>query len=483
MGSSLVYGARVRYLLPGRDSGGSSGHRQRFDSVEIVAGRPEDNRPRLAQKSIVPAFNEYVLNDRIIFHTSNWIGHAVGGALLAALATEDPDVAGYALGLYAKQRDHLDATYTSDGSYGEGTSYMKFDMQTTSLVAAALKRHLGQNDDAPLIRSYKYLYYTSFGKGEALDHGDSHASLHPFGVFAYAASQNSDPLLNRIYLENMDHGMGSLLSRILWEGAIRKLPEAPELPRSAVFPIRGGVVLRSGWKPDATVIDMRASAHFNHNHADQGSLSLAYRGQVLISEAGYSDYYKDPYYQPYVIQALGHNTLLVDGDPESQEIPGNHYLGGHPKILNSFLGDAYDYVEVDLTPAYDARLEHYTRALFYQKDGALIVIDRVKGHGTHKYSVVWHPVAVPQPREGNGLVVVNGDAALDLQVFGSNPVMPTSEIAPRLLAELEKMDVKTRLPAADFAIHNARVLWGNDLRLSSAASSRQSTGSRFFMDT
>ena len=400
----------------------------------------------LLEKSIVPAFNEYVLNDRIIFHTSNWIGHAVGGALLAALALDDPDVAGYALGLYTKQRDHLDATYTSDGSYGEGTSYMKFDMQTTSLVAAASKRHLGQNDDAPLIRSYKYLYYTSFGKGEALDHGDSHASLHPFGVFAYAASQNSDALLSRIYLENIDHGMGSLLSRIFWEAAIRKLPEAADLPRSAVFPIRGGVVLRSGWKPDATVIDMRASANFNHNHADQGSLSLAHLGQVLMSEAGYSDYYKDPYYQPYVIQAIGHNTLLVDGDPESQEIPGNHYLDGHPKIVDSFLGDAFDYVKVDLTPAYDARLERYTRTLLYQKDGALIVIDRVKGYGRHKYSVVWHPVAMPQSREGNGLMVVHGDAALDLQVFGSNPVMPTSEIAPRLLAELEKMDVKTDFP-------------------------------------
>jgi len=147
---------------------------------------------------------------------------------------------GYALGLYTKQRDHLDATYTSDGSYGEGTSYMKFDMQTTSLVAAASKRHLGLNDDAPLIRSYKYLYYTSFGKGEALDHGDSHASLHPFGVFAYAASQNSDPLLNRIYLDNKDAGAGSLLSRILWEDKIRELPAPALLPRSAVFSIRAG---------------------------------------------------------------------------------------------------------------------------------------------------------------------------------------------------------------------------------------------------
>ncbi len=399
----------------------------------------------LLEKSIVPAFNEYVLNDRIIFHTSNWIGHAVGGALLAALGSDDPEYAGYLAGLYTKLHDHLEATYTSDGSYGEGASYMKFDMQTSSLSAAAAKRHLGKNDDAPLIGSYKHLYYTAFGTGEALDHGDSHGSLHPFGVFAYAASQNSDPLLNRLYLENKDAGSGSLLSRILWEGTIHELPAPADLARSAIFPIRGSVVLRSGWKPDATVIDMRASANFNHNHADQGSLLMAHRGEVLIGEAGYSDYYKDPYYQPYVIQAIGHNTLLVDGDPESQEIPTNHYLGGHPKIVDSFLGDAFDYVKADLTPAYDARVERYTRTLLYQKDGPLIVIDRVKGRGPHKFSVVWHPAAVPHLREGKPMEIVSGDAALDLQVFASGALTATSESAPRLLAVLEKMDAKRDL--------------------------------------
>jgi hypothetical protein len=43
-------------------------------------------------------------------------------------------------------------------------------------------------------------------------------------------------------------------------------------------------------------------------------------------------------------------------------------------------------------------------------------------------------------------VVISGDAALDLEVFGSDPVTSTSEIAPRLLAELEKMDAKRSVP-------------------------------------
>jgi hypothetical protein len=394
----------------------------------------------LLEKSIIPAFEEYVQNDRIIFHTSNWIGHAVGGALLAALEGSSPDLAGYALGLYTKQREHMDAVYTSDGSYGEGTSYMKFDMQTTSLAVAASKRKLGQNLDAPLVRSWKHLLYASYGKGEALDHGDTHASIRPFGVFAYAASQNADATLSRLYLDNKDTGSGSLLSRLLWEGSIRTPESVPDLPRSAVFPVRGTATLRSGWNFDATVINMRAAANFNHNHADEGSLSLAHGGEILVDEAGYSDYYKDPYYRPYVIQALAHNTLLIDGDAESQIIPDNHFLGDHPKIVASELGDEIDAVRADLTSAYGERLERYTRTLIYRKDGALIVIDRVKSREPHKFSVVWHPASATETHGLNPARIRHNDSALDLQVFGSLPLSSSSETAPLLLNQFEKSE-------------------------------------------
>jgi hypothetical protein len=404
--------------------------RSRLSSQEL-----ETIERGLLEKSIGPAFEEYVRNDRIAFHTSNWIGHAVGGALLAALEGGDPNLAGYALGLYTKQREHLEAAYTEDGSYGEGTSYMKFDMQTSSLVAAAAKRHLGQNLDVPLIRSWKHLLYASFGKGEALDHGDTHASIRPFGAYAYAAAQNSDGVLSRTYLDNKESGADSLLSRVLWEGLIRAPADVPKLPRSAVFPVRGNVTLRSGWDAGATVINMRAGANFNHNHADQGSVSLAHKGELLIDEAGYSDYYKDAYYQPYVIQALAHNTLLIDGDAESQVLPGNRYLGDVPKIIESFQGDEFDYACADLTPAYADRLERYTRTLLYRKGDTLIVVDRVKSREPHRFSVLWHPAAAPGATQGSVARIRKGEAAVDLQVFGSSALVTSSESAPLLLSQ------------------------------------------------
>ena len=43
-------------------------------------------RRALIEKQIIPVYKEYVLDDRALANTSNWIGHTVGGALIAAAA-------------------------------------------------------------------------------------------------------------------------------------------------------------------------------------------------------------------------------------------------------------------------------------------------------------------------------------------------------------------------------------------------------------
>ena len=101
---------------------------------------------------------------------------------------------------------------------------------------------------------------------------------------------------------------------------------------------------------------------YGHQHASRckfqsqpcgsGQSFLAHRGELLIAEAGYSDYYKDPFYRPYVIQALGHNTLLVDGDPESQSDAGQPLPRRLSRKHPSSLGEEFDAVRADLTAAY-----------------------------------------------------------------------------------------------------------------------------------
>jgi hypothetical protein len=398
----------------------------------------------LMELSAKPIYEEYVLEDRLGFNTSNWIGNTVGGALLAALQSDDPNSGGYALGLYVKERDHVREAYTADGSYGEGGSYQKYDLEMTALVAAAAHRLLGQSIDGPLKDGESHMRYASYGKGGLLDYGDSHVDIVPSNVFAYMASHNESTLLTDFYCQYLGKGTAELLSRVLWEDQIRKTSNPPTLPQGAskLFDQRGIVVLRDSWSPDATVVSMRAGANFNHNHADEGSIFFARGGSLWLGEAGYADYYKDPSYASYNIQAAGHNTLLLDGDTESQSLAGNKVFGSSPQIKQSLLGIDASLVQADLTSVYRGKLQSYKRTLFFQANGPLVVIDQIHSSEAHVFTQVWHPKQkiISLSKDANSLQLMNGDAKLEMETFSTVPIQTSQHDSPMPLASYEKAE-------------------------------------------
>jgi hypothetical protein len=400
----------------------------------------------LIDLSVRPTYEEYVQEDRLPFNTSNWIGNSAGGALLAALQSEDPDAAGYALGLYAKDRAHIEAAYTKDGSYGEGVSYQKFDLEMTSLVAEAAHRTLGQSLDASLAGTERYIEYATYGETGLLDYGDSHVDIAPSSPFAYLASKNKSDSLAEFYFRYRDEPSPELLSRVLWESKIIK-PAAPApLPEnpSKLFPERGIVVLRDSWNPASTVVAMRAGAHFNHNHADQGSIFFAHAGVLWLGEAGYADYYKDPSYATYNIQAAGHNTLLIDHDDQSQHLPGNNVFGVSPRITQSLVGKEGSLVQADLTHVYGPTLERYTRTLFHTTSGPLIVIDQVRSAQPHTFTQVWHPqqkIASLDPNANTfQLAGISLKTKLQIEAFSTAPIQTARRASPMPLALYERAE-------------------------------------------
>ena len=411
---------------------------------------PPEDRSRLdhslMELSIKPIYEEYVLEDRLQFNTSNWIGHTVGGALLAAIQSDDPDVAGYALGLYTKDRDHIRAAYTSDGSYGEGVTYQRFDLETTTLVAAMAKRLLGTSLDDPLMQPERYIRYASYGRDDLMDFGDSHVDLTPSNVFAYQAAQSVSKSLYDFYFKYRDERAVQILSRVLWEPDINA-PEAfasrvPPDPASLLFKQRGIVVLRDSFDPDATVIAMRAGRNFNHNHADEGSLFYAHGGKLWLGEAGYADYYKDPSYPTYNIQAVGHNTLLLNGDGESQVTPGNAVFGRSPSFTHSLIGRQASLIQADLKAAYGEKVERYTRSLFFVTGGPLVVIDDVKSQLPQRFTQIWHPKqsATLSDPEQNAVRLSDGHAALDIRAYAVGKITTTARPSPMPLVEYEKAE-------------------------------------------
>nr|MBA2259627.1 heparinase II/III family protein [Acidobacteriota bacterium] len=180
-------------------------------------------------------------------------------------------------------------------------------------------------------------------------------------------------------------------------------------PGSRIFNVKGDAVFRTGWDADAGLVLFRAGPTFNHNHSDQGSFQFRALGETLVTEAGWSDYYKDPYYDTVFTQAAGHNTLLIEGNPASQDIADTAQfsaLNRHPRITDATLSPFYDAVGSDLTTVYRGRLQSYTRRLAYLKPDYLIVFDRVRTKG-QPASLGWRLHVAAK----SGLTVGTGDAS------------------------------------------------------------------------
>jgi hypothetical protein len=342
-------------------------------------------RRDLIDHGIRPAYQEYVLDNRIMANTSNWIGHSVGGAIVAALAVadgnDDPDLNVYLGGLLMKFEDHLSASYLADGSYGEGISYQEFDLKSTTLVLSALERAYGIDywHHSFVSKSLGYPLYTMAQPiHESMDMGDSHP---PSGYSIAGVVQHSDDLATHWYYNQFDHYS---INDFLFPPRVESEPSPPML-QSRVFDQKGNVVFRTGSGPNGTILLFRAGPNFNHNHADQGSFLIRALGENFAIDAGYADYYKDPYYATYFSQAAGHNTILVDGDPASQEIADTRQfkaLDAYPRLLDAVTSGSYDAVGSELSAVYKGRLKSFTRRIVFLKPSYVVVYDDLETQRT-----------------------------------------------------------------------------------------------------
>jgi hypothetical protein len=351
---------------------------------DLTADERQLVRRALMQRAILPTWREYVLDNRVMANTSNWISHTVGGALIAASAifgdgspADDEALALPVNGLLMKIEDHMAAAFLADGSYGEGISYLEFDLETLGPSLLALERVFGQSywEHTHVIRSLQYPLHTLADPiSESLDMGDTHP---PAGhSIAPVVARSTDPVI-RWFGSRFERR--TIFDFLFFDE--RVAPKPPSGPGSRIFHVKGDAVFRTGWDADAGLVLFRAGPTFNHNHSDQGSFQFRVLGETMVTEAGWSDYYKDPYYDTFFTQAAGHNTLLIDGNPASQDIADTAQfaaLNRHARITDATLSPFYDAVGSDLTPVYRGRLESYTRRLAYLKPDYLIVFDRVR---------------------------------------------------------------------------------------------------------
>jgi hypothetical protein len=364
-------------------------------------------RKGILEKGIEAGFEHSFVNNAVPSHTSNhiaWEMAAPGVAMLAVLPDMEADpehgtppgllLAGMAEKVFA----HIEAAMMPDGAWAEEYSYQRYAFEAIMPFLRALNltggvqgiiQHYG------LDRSYLYPAYTRTGEGDLLAMGDSYDRIDKTpAAFGWMAQQTNDPLLTWF---SQLIPISSWLGLITGPGQGDTLsPAEAGLPASRIFPGKGNVVFRTGWEDNDLVLNLRAGPHCNHNQFDQGNFRLWAGGTELVSEAGKTPYYDDPYYWSYFIQPIGHNTILVDNNPESQ-YSADHGIGPkafnrYPEITSALTDPRYSWARTELAPVYRAPLERLTRRIHLLSGGVIVIRDEVRSDsGPHRYQWLLHP--------------------------------------------------------------------------------------------
>ena len=130
-----------------------------------------------------------------------------------------------------------------------------------------------------------------------------------------------------------------------------------------------------------------------HGHADALSVRLSVAGQPILVDRGTCTYNADPAWRHYFRGTLAHNTVTMDGADQSSY--GGPFLWlRHAKTqLDEFSSDDRSGV-VD---AWHDGYQHGNNPVVHRRrvewqGGArrFVVIDELRGNGTHEVAIAWH---------------------------------------------------------------------------------------------
>lgn len=358
-----------------------------YDLVYDLMSESERATVRAAMmKNIVLGCHQgYVEDDLVTNNTSNWVAHITGGSLMcqAAMYGDGADVAvmePYFTGAVMKDYELIQYTLDRDGAYGEGYGYFNFSMLSWSKSLPAVENVFKVDMSGKLNGSYKELVWASnLDDKYTFYFGDSSGNLSAMTNFAWMLPKYRDPMLGWFYnyLKRNETFMD-----VLYE--TKDVPQAEPFNENPVKLFRdvGTTVFKSGWKGDDFIFVMRTGPFVNHQHIDQGTFWLSYGGTRLIEERHNSTYYDDPNYQPWYTQPVGHSTILINGNHQSQRVGDVlwHVDGFNDfAYMTHFLdGEKAAFSSGDIGRLYWGKVKSLKRNVLYIKPNTVIMVDTIE---------------------------------------------------------------------------------------------------------
>ncbi|WP_257657129.1 heparinase II/III domain-containing protein [Parapedobacter lycopersici] len=375
----------------------------------------EDERLKIREaimKNIVEGVHRtYVYNDNITAGTSNWLAMTVGGSLMsmAAIFQDGPDteqLEPYFTGAILKlDKFAHNVTDSEDGAWGEGFGYNNYSFQNLSYSLPSLENVFHIDMSAPMRNTYNEYIWAGWVKGKRwFEYGDSGGNLTTATNWAYLLGKYKDPRLSWFYhflrqdntaaptgATGEGHGTDRFerfrnFDKATYEDVVFYTEDIPEDDPFDENPVKvfrdiGTTVFKGGWETDDFVFVMRTGPFYNHQHIDQGSFWLADRGEIFIEERplANSNYYDDPIYESWLTQPVGHSTILVNGNHQSQRT-GDHRsfapgFDDHAFISHFLDGKHASYVTGDIGKLYWGEVKSLRRNVLFLKPNAVLMLD------------------------------------------------------------------------------------------------------------
>ena len=420
-------------------------------------------------KSLEPLIRQHGTEMEARDFGTNRIALAQGGVGLAAMVLKE-DLPGNATVNAAETivHDTLLEQYFNrfdrDGAWAEGIGYLSYGLANDAggsggiYYAEALRHTTGED----LFRHEKFSKSPGFlvyflppdRRGESGAFGDEDFSeVFRSAPAAALASRTGNPL-GQWYYRNAPLRSPDPVGDILFSEP--NLPEqSPEsLPPSHWFPDAGWVALRTGWDADDTLVGFKAGPTTPGNvRPEKNSFLFDALGERLVILPGMSSEGYGGNYWDWYAATVGQNTILLDGDSESQEI----FPPENASVITRFLTtEFYDQVQGSSAEVYGGKLSRFTRDLVFVKPegpGYLVVYDDLAATRNVEFDFLLHAL-------GKESITVTDSAAGQAAITRGNVTALVAVILPGEAAMSVQPGSPTRFGGSDLPTRYLQVATG-----------------------
>lgn len=297
----------------------------------------------------------------------NWNASCNTGAIMAALAVCDEKSVGMLGGEVVKNGVYYWQNYLKefapDGACKEGVGYWYWGVQSMVEGLATLESAIGTDYGLSKSPGFAYTPYFSVyltGPTGSFDFGNAHRSFQNISAeFFWFGSKYNDPpiaLYRKTFMdqENIRGGVYDLL----WYNALLTGIQKKKWPPNMMFRETEVVSLRSDWSENALFVALKGGYNLStHGHLNTGTFVLDALGERWVTQLGADNYSNPGYwrretrdgqaYQYYRVRAEGQNTLLINPDQLSEQIPTSI-----SKIVKFSPQENHSFGIIELTEAY-----------------------------------------------------------------------------------------------------------------------------------